>query len=492
MKRMIFLSFLVFPLAVFANEMCENLCSTCEGAEQNESCHRVMETCHCQELKEAKQAKEIQFAEDIKRLSEALLNTCEGSVCAKKISLTNRRFIAMENSALSSEQAMMGELEQDDGVNGTSRVEPLPTMTAECSSVCSSCKLDADTVAAHVEGGNLQFNYPDELCYKIDGMCKCSDYAVNEYMLGIQRAQDSVKNFNRRLKAVEQSKVLAEEILNKCTTKDTCAFIITLYTPSMKMVDIREAAKPQGPQNPVIKPVADSTPVAKPQEELKTENRQDEKKWYKVVGVYYGQVEGDPFWGWKSGFRDYPDGDMFGFSWHFRRYFYSAGSFQFGANLSIHLVDAAQDSYKFIESDVSYSYTNLSLEFPIAVRFGDPIHKFFAPYISGILTIRKPLFLSIDYDVSSRYYEYRFDSYSDAITTSSGGYHHIYDGDSRMGFYDAEDWEIGIHLGFGFEVNRHISVEYQMLLKSTAIGFGVHNFYESRDEAWQFNIQFAW
>ena len=100
-------------------------------------------------------------------------------------------------------------------------------------------------------------------------------------------------------------------------------------------------------------------------------------------------------------------------------------------------------------------YHSIMAEIPLTFRFGIPF--VLSPYVSLAIHVRKPIYAWIDYDADvnvrlGNYYEY-----------SSRDYEYDDYGSSSSAFTE-DDWEFLGYLGFGLEVTRHLSVQWQMLL----------------------------
>ena len=491
----------------FADDMCVDLCGTCEDevSASSESCLKISETCRCQELKEARLERERIFEEDRQRLGQSMV-TCEGKVCAWKVVINDRHFIALEKGRTrlpsDSIQAKIKSFEAADGEISKTRVKPLAPMGENCQNVCSSCELDEKTVAAHAENGNLQFEFSDNVCKKINVMCKCFDYAVNAYLLERQRVQDSVENLNNYVKAMGRSMVLAEKLLNKCTSKDTCEYAVTLYAPMMKVLDIydlkkmrkersaaRESANTTAKEPEARKPTAKSEPAAVVDSSKNVSKAKDSSR-VEIFKFDKTKIKGSNafmfYFGW---FEDetignnnayWNDGLKLGVTWFYHWSFHPMIKLQAGAGLGYRYSDGDIDEYvNGRDVEVSYTYNDISIDLPLMLRIGYPVHKYVFPYISGMMTVRKPFCVWLKYNASAGYTDYS--SYSYYYGNSEYNIENWWD----VGFYDFSDWEFDFHLGIGVELKKRFLLEFQLLLGSGATGNG----HDYEDFSWRVNLQ---
>lgn len=515
---------LLFAGIAFAEDMCVNLCISCDSEDMaaSGSCLKISETCNCTELMQAFRLEQMNFEKEKETLAKALMEACDKQVCSRDIALSNKKFITMQKGKtrlpVDTIYGKVLKIEEMYVPAKPAAVEPLAPMNEQCAGICEPCTIDRDTLVQKIEAGDTLFEYEDKMCEKIDSTCHCSEYAVNEYRVEQSRIQDSVYedhlNENRR----EQSLSLAEKLLNKCLVTDTCIFSLVLHKKTLRVVDIYNVQK-EDPARAIAFLKSLNPPAAEPPKDTIVENPEDsvaavvksemdsskkidqpqdsavaavlkspEKKriGYNVLMFYYGEFLEDEFGGNSI---EESAGTETGFTWFYRWYFYSAGSFQAGMGLSSHYADGDFD--KLIGSknaEVYFQYHNLAIEWPLAFRFGVPIHKYIAPYVSGTLTIRKPLYMWLDYDVDVEYDYYYYDSnygISSHQWQEEGGTFHT-------GFYEFSDWEFTIFLGFGLEINRIFSIECQKIFASGNL-YGGHHYETLLDKTYfRVNFQYAW
>ena len=469
---------LMFLLAVspFAQSICVDLCTPCVGKKKDQTCKKVEEHCQCtailDSIKAVQAAKESALAESQNKLSQELLQICNNDVCTSRVSFENGLFkqIALDNSsdAQKSAQALY---ENNFSSNQTSmtRIEPLPPLNEECSKFCGECPVTDKMLKSKKP------KFKDKFCKKIEESCKCIDYAINAKQLEEQAKADSAAVFESKVKRIENAALLAKELHTKCDVNEPCALSVVFANKEITSLDIQKTAVEK--EEP-----ADSSTAATTEENTAdvstnttqytadnaTENVNQGAATQEVSEDKRVFHEVDPSSSFKSakssgsrstylGFslafefpescrfydiylgaapKDYDFGIDLGFL--FRTYFNKVVSFNLGFNAIFR--SAKYDNY------VLYAdFQTIMAEIPLGFRFGIPLGNLpISPFISTSFHIRKPIYHWIYLETirSSNYY-------NDWIEESEDGAAAIY------------EWEFIPLLGFGLEISRHFSFEFQ-------------------------------
>ena len=309
-----------------------------------------------------------------------------------------------------------------------------------CLELCSSC----------MENSN------QSSCAKVETLCKCSaiiDNLKQELLANPSATEDTANSLNQdSLEAVNTQPDSLENQENANTADTTTVADNTALDSSTQ----------------VQESVQTNLPIAENQAPVAETNNETEKKkdriFYFGVSLAFEQFLEETVANYdvSESDNDYAHlGANFGF--FLRWYFYSAGSFQLGLNAVYHHGHYDIEDYEFrlgskrnyYSHDVSIDYHNIMAEIPLTFRFGIPF--ILSPYISLDIHVRKPIYAWIDYDayISLHFEDYRY---------STDDYYNFDDDGSCSGAFTEDDWEFLGYLGFGLELTRHLSVQWQMLL----------------------------
>ncbi len=233
--------------------------------------------------------------------------------------------------------------------------------------------------------------------------------------------------------------------------------IVEFRTPEIQKQEIQEQELPKD----TVKPVQD--PAALPETEKDQKPKKDRVFYF---GVSFGfeqfqektvanheVVEADELY------------DHLGASFGFllRWYFFRSASFQFGLNGVYHhgYYGIEESDFRigrgayYYRHDVTIDYHSVMAEIPLTFRLGIPF--VISPYVSLSVHARRPIYAWIDYDVDVRWQLgelYSYDSRDREYDDSS----------SKRGPFNESDWDFLGYLGFGVELTRHLSIQWQMLL----------------------------
>ena len=264
----------------------------------------------------------------------------------------------------------------------------------------------------------------------------------------------------------------AAQIRQHCELSTQCSTIVTLRKKNFAVVEFRtpeisnseiqtpEIQEQELPKD-TIEPVQESTALP---EAGKNESLKKDRMFYFGLSLGFEQfqevtvanhevLEADELY------------DHLGASFGFllRWYFFRLMSFQVGLNGVYHhgFYDIEESDFRigwstyYYKHDVTIDYHSIMAEIPLTFRLGLPF--VISPYVSLSLHARKPIYAWIDYDVDVSWQLgelYSYDSRDREYDDSS----------SKRGPFNESDWDFLGYLGFGVELTRHFSIQWQMLL----------------------------
>lgn len=468
MKKLFPMIFL-FASSLFAGGECLSLCAPCADKAEDAMCMKVDSLCGCNVLLDsaasAESAAELKGLESAK-LAEAFLDSCAEDFCAFRIDFDGDTVKAVQRMRVNMPKNRAGFFSEDSVAAPDSTGEPLLALSPECQNFCSFCPDGA----------------VDSNCARIDGICGCTAFAEQEARLKDKALNDSLSKRDSALFA-------ADSILSLGSGGQVSAVFVTLRQTDLKLIDVRtqEVEKPEEELSGAIillspdtlSRLGDSLKIA-PAEKASGENAGDSavnltpermRTLYFGTLLYAGSFEERMLMG------EYLDKSMAitaGLGIYFRSYFYRYGSFSFGVNAVYNYADYGFDEY----DDAGIKYHNLVAEIPLEFRFGFPLGRATAisPFISYNMNIRKPIYAWLEWYM----YDYRY------------SYGYWDDSDTWNDAYDPGDWDFMGYLGFGVELTRHFSLEWQMLLHShrTYEDCGVRS-HEQGPRTWRFKLDFS-
>ncbi|OWV18560.1 hypothetical protein [Fibrobacter sp. UWB3] len=491
----IFALVLLLTVSLFAQNMCIELCTPCQN-KKDQTCKKVDKRCHCAALLDsisaAQASKDATFAESINRLSDELLQTCDETVCARNISFESGLFkeIKQGPSPVSNETKQnLYETKFNNTQPEMSRIEPLPPMTEECSGFCGDCPVTDKMLKAK------QPKFKDKFCKKIEQSCKCIDYAINKKQLAEQAKADSVAEFERKLQRIENASVLAKQIQEHSINDSACTLTVVFANSEMAALDIQKAKeivkeKKQESATTVKENIAEEQPTQFQETSKPTTENEKEDVWASYSQKSIAFQEDSPSSTNKETKTDKVKNSFFGISLAFASLTTSAfygkplqdldGYFEFGANLGFfHRI--------YFNRIVSFNYglnaefhhgwycgfvdfSTIMAEIPLGFRFGIiPLGTSqVSLFLSANFHIRKPIFLIRQFDSENVYND--FASFS--------------------------EWEFINLLGFGIEITRHFSLEFQLFAGNFRIyegpfGTDAEQSYLNGSDSWRIKIDFA-
>lgn len=468
MKRFFVVMFLFVP-SLFANGECLSLCAPCADKADDAMCMRVDSLCGCKALLDS--AVSAESAADLKslesaKLAEAFLDSCADALCAFRIDFNGDTVKALQRMRVTMPKNR-AKFFNGDSIAATDSTEvPLLTLSPECQNFCSFCPDGA----------------ADSNCARIDGVCGCTAFAEQEARLKDKALNDSLAKRGAAVSA-------ADSILALASGGQVSAVFVTLRQTDLMLVDVRtqEVEKPEENVSGAIillstdtlSRLGDSLRIT-PEEKASGKNAGDSavnltpermRTLYFGTSLYAGSFKERRLMGMDG---DEPMAITVGLGIYLRAYFYRYGSFSFGLNAVYNYAE-----YEFSEYvDAGVKYHNVVAEIPLEFRFGFPLGRltWISPFVSYNMNIRKPVYAWLEWYM----YDY---SYS---------YGYWDDSDTRNDAYDPGDWDFMGYLGFGVELTRHFSLEWQILLHShrTYASYGWRS-HEQGSRTWRLKLDFS-
>ena len=501
--RVVFVFVAFLAASLFAQNMCVDLCTPCEGKKKDKTCKKVEEHCQCaailDSIKAVQTAKESALAESQNKLSQELQQICNQDVCTSKVSFENGLFkkISLDNSSEAQKSAQaLYENNFSNSQTSMTRIEPFPPLNEECSKFCRDCPVTDKMLKSKKP------KFKDKFCKKIEESCKCIDYAINAKQLEEQSKADSAAEFESKVKRIENAALLAKELHTKCDVSEPCALSVVFANKELTSLDIQKTAveKEVISESSVTatteenatdvsanttQDTADNATESQNQDVATQEVSEDKRVFHEVdPSSSYKSAKSNgsrsTYFGFSLAFdfptshgyydilfsgasKDYDFGIDLGFL--FRTYFNKVVSFNLGFN-------AIFRSAKYDDYVLYADFQTIMAEIPLGFRFGIPLGNLpISPFISTSFHIRKPIYHWIYLEIirSSNYY-------NDWIEESEDGAAAIY------------EWEFIPLLGFGLEISRHFSFEFQWYLGN----FGTHNHSPySKGSSWRLKFEAA-
>ena len=174
-----------------------------------------------------------------------------------------------------------------------------------------------------------------------------------------------------------------------------------------------------------------------------------------------------------------------GLTYLLRWYFYDGGAISIGLGTFYHYKKFNYEDSLNIDSDMSILYHNIGLDIPLSFRLGVPIIPIFKPFISQTFHFHKPIFEIYKYSGFGE--EEGEEENIESTAKDALGLGFLDEVHTR--FNGAKDLTFSVWLGFGIEITRHFSAEYQINFGTGSSGHA-HKF--DSDNYWRIVVDFAW
>ena len=491
MKKMVFIIVWLSVAITFANPMCASFCMECKEKKEDATCAKIDSTCSCvavldsirleEERKAAEQERLRLEAErklilkktQIQKITDVLVDSCQNSFCAFEIFVEADTLKKMAKTKLpmakdSLERYLKQNIEANpigDSVSYPQEEQVLPPMNEQCKEFCAMCP--ADSISKIKDTSQVA------MCTKIEEQCQCVLQAELAKKAEEKLAAEKKAAMEQKLLYLENAKKTAEKIYGHCNEVSKCSTLVTLRKKNLDVVEFRNipVKKVETPV-PVVKPVPkqESKPnnlVPKnPQKpkNLKENKNEKEKTFYSGISLNIGSLDRESYF---EDFDEDEDGLIGGIGYLARWYFYSAGSFQLGINALVESVTLAEAEYSYLDFNVDQ--ISLVAEIPIELRFGIPLDKYFAPFVSFSLNARKYIYGWFEYEMENSW---------------------LYNDATEDGFYESSDIDLLFFLGIGIEITKHFAIQYQWLIEGTGWRSG-YEFDYDEDVTNRFSLDFA-
>lgn len=349
-----------------------------------------------------------------------------------------------------------------------------------CLELCSSC-MNEDK---------------QDVCTKVEVLCKCSDI-LEKLRQELEQASQIPPDTNTLPSDTLAMSDSAEFKDSTMTNQDSLNVIdsnaVTQTQAPLDSVDTNSVTQTQAPLDSVDSnsPLVEKERVSSLQEPESPANENKQRIFYFGISLGFEQFQEKTVANRKvveaGGIYNHLGADL-GFL--LRWYFKTATSIQTGLNsIYHHGYNSIEGSdFKvgfgdaFYNRDVTIEYHSLMVEVPLTFRLGVPY--VISPYVSLSIHVRKPIYVWMDYDVDISW------TMGDYFSFNNRDYN--YDDNSSMsGAFAEEDWEFLGFLGFGIELTRHFSVQWQLLLLNIVTYSEETLNYRLFDETWRLNLDFA-
>lgn len=464
---------LLFSGPLFANEMCAQLCAPCKEKTNDSTCAQINTLCSCAALLDSIQAKESARAEKIKSLKETLRTNlsenCQKEFCTFKVKIRNEE-LKYFHSAKTPDT--IEKIPVETAPDSAAKPEALIALNAECQNFCGFCPAE---------------KAQDSTCIQIESVCKCQAFAEQEARLAEKAKADSLQKIQAFLRKNENLSIAADSIYAFQKTVPDSTVLVTLKKSDMTILDVqtfKEAPKDTVPAAPIatlpadtvqpknnssLKTTAALTDSAKTSDSSEKKATENGRRFYLGASFHIGQIADNKLLGSETSRNT---SVATGIDFLARLYFYRYGSFQGGLGAVYQYNDydlLANDEFK----GGTYYY-NFLLEVPLELRAGFPAGKIFSPFFSLGVNIRKPLYSQVVWYLGGK-----------SVSESSHD-------DQSSGFYTASDFEVLEFIGFGVEIYRSISLEWQCLVASqSSYADDKSAPYQGGIDTWQVKLDFA-
>lgn len=347
-----------------------------------------------------------------------------------------------------------------------------------CIEFCGSCIGKSDSPA----------------CAKVELLCKCSEIVSTLKDEISEAPSDSIPADTVSVDTVSYDTVQKADSTTDTTVADSTA-LPAIDSLAKDTVVKDSAVKDTATQDTVSgTSLAIITPTTPQHVEANPEKK--DRIFYKGISLGFEQFQEETVANFDVKKADEIQ-DHFGINLGFllRWYFYSHGSFQTGLNaVWYHGYYYLEDNRFYAARNTDYYYHNTTVEYhnlmaeiPLTVRFGLPFK--FSPYLSLSAHIRKPIYAWVDYDA---YFSWGLRGEFDYNSYSYDSQSYNYDDDnSSDGAFSIADWEFLGYVGAGFEITRHVSLQWQMVLVN-AVTYSNEIFNYKVAETWRIGLDFAW
>lgn len=341
------------------------------------------------------------------------------------------------------------------------------------------------------------------MCTEIETSCACSAHKENaakiaalDSAIALKRAElDSVNKHKDDLLRKEFAREIADSAQGACKIQGKCMLGMTFLGKELVPIEMHRMQTSVEPVPDTVKnniskvetvkndsaAVAQNTCV----QPANSDTAANKKLFYKGLEIVYGNFKENSF-GYNKHDRLYNlDGDHGiegAITYLLRWYYYDGGSISVGITTAYHYNKFSLDAEKDPTGKKMLEYQGLGFGIPVSFRLGAPVIPVFKPYVSETFLAQKPIFEI-----------YHFNGFEEAINGKSSSNSKDPASNAFKNwkniFHGINEWEYSAWLGFGAEIMRQFSVEYQMMLGNKRTG-NAHKYHH--DDAWRIVFGFTW
>lgn len=474
----------------------------------------------------------------------------KGRTSLSKLELISRSSDAEQRARSMQPSAIKAAIATVDSLQRSRSLLPIAPMSQECNDKCNTCALAtqpaADMILIEQEPENttpldsaaLAKAQADSIaradstakaeaelkafCRVTETTCQCKAHEENTAALialdkELERKTayaDSLLKFRAQLLREEMARTIADSAQAGCNKQGKCRITVTYTSTELALLETRiEEDKPEpapkdtatapAPTKPAVEQATASAPAdttaAQPAPEAcpqvatepapkDTAKKKDERIFYKAMEITYGNFDEHSYYEKDYGrIKNLDDetGYEAGVSYLLRWYFYDAGAISIGMGTFYHYKKFNFNDSVSTDIDRSLSYHNIGLDIPLSFRFGVPFIPIFKPFISQTFHFHKPIFEI--YSTSGFDEESEEDEDVESSAKDALGLGFLDDIHTR--FNGMKDLTFSVWLGFGLQITRHFSAEYQINFGTGSSGHA-HKF--ESDNYWRVVVDFAW
>lgn len=441
-----------------------------------------------------------------------------------------QRALSMQPSAIKAANATV------DSLTRRRSFLPIAPMSMECTERCDDCagklkKEPATMTPAPANVSEDSIAKADSLrkafCRVTETTCQCKAHeentaaliALDKEIAEKTAIADSLVKIKPALLREDMARAIADSVQARCNTQGKCRYSITYTSKELALLEIRieedkpepapaaaaptpapaqapaELAKPEpepasAPAEPAEQPAEEVCPQAEAPADTADSEKEKKKDriFYKVTEITYGNFGEHSYYAKGIGRiknLDEETGYEAGVSYLFRWYFYDGGAFSVGLGTFYHY---KKFNYEYSDNEkYGIYYHNIGADIPISFRLGVPKIPILKPFISQTFNFHKPIFEI--YKIETPPDPESDDDALKAFASDATGIDFDMFDDVKTRFNAAKDLTFSVWLGFGVQITRHFSAEYQMNFGVGTIG-RAHKYVE--DDYWRIVVDFAW
>ncbi|MCQ2063052.1 MAG: hypothetical protein MJY99_06905 [Fibrobacter sp.] len=371
------------------------------------------------------------------------------------------------------------------------------TTAIAAAAVDSITPLDSAALAARADSIARADSLFKATCARTEAICRCTEFKENarrlvelDSTIALRRQEsDSLSKERPALIRADMATAIADTVHTLCDINGKCTFSVTFTSNGLALIELHKveetAALPtQAPaatttaadsaqQENCVQTSADSTAQTAQNGEKKDSTSSKDRIFYKAMEITFAQLTESEYFLKNYGRLPLEENKAIEgrVAYFLRWYFYDAGAISVGMGTTYRYNKFEQDeSAKGKDDGYKIDYHSLAFDVPISVRLGVPKIPYVRPFVSETFAFSKPV-----YELAL----VRTDAKLNGKETKKFNY-----------FANApKDWEYYVWLGFGLELTRRVSLEYQMLLGSKKNG---HAHIYDTDGSWRAVAGFAW